>query len=431
MNWKAVVPLALDNLRRHRLFALAALFGIVCAVALLVVIVALSSGLREHVLERVFDSLPETHLKVSSGAMDLGFLNFAKPKFMKGATLGDELMREISERPGVQSVYGDLAIRFPVKATGSFLGREAATDLVGNGLEPSVVAGDLENPEDFVHQESGPVPVVISTQLLDLYNSSFAPMNNFPSLTQKALIGFRFDLILGRSYLGGKASKGRPRKVQCRVVGFSPKAINVGITVPMEYVRRWNREFAEEDRGYRALMVAVEHPQQVEPLRDWLTGRGFQVQTAQEGAGQQVGQALDLLTALAAGLAGLMMLLAAGNLAFLLFIMVQRRREEIGLWRTVGATRGEIAATILLEAAVLGLVGGLVGLALGVGAGELSQSLILERLAGLPFVPAALLAYPGWLWPLALLFALCATLLGALPPALLAARLDPLRALRR
>jgi ABC-type antimicrobial peptide transport system permease subunit len=432
MKWRAIWPLALDNLLRNRLFGLSATLGVIVGVAVLVLVVALSTGLREHVIARVFKSLPETQVKVSASRMDLGFLNFAKPKFLKGATLSDDLIADITKQPGVQSAYGEMTINFPIKATGSFMGQQAATDLVANGVDPSVLRANLPKPEAFAFHSNpdAPVPAVVSTQLLDLYNTTFAPMNDFPGLSAESLIGFRFDLILGQSYLGGRASKGRPRRVQCELVGFSDKAINIGVTLPLDYVKAWNAEYSDSGPGYRAILVTVSRSEYVDALKAWLEGKGFAVQTAKEGAGRQIGEAIGFLTGLSVGLSALILGLSAANLAFLLLVMVQRRRAEIGLWRTVGATRADIAATILIEAAILGLLGAAFGCALGVLAAQALETAILNQLAGLAFSPPALLAYPGWLWPLSFAFALGFALLGALPPALIAARRDPAEALR-
>lgn len=103
-----------------------------------------------------------------------------------------------------------------------------------------------------------------------------------------------------------------------------------------------------------------------------------------------------------------------------------RRREELGILRAVGATRGQVAGLVLAEAALLGLAGTAVGLPLGwlaarasVGAvsGTLRTVYLLEGIDEVRLTPALL--------ALALLTGLGGALLGALLPALDAARRDP------
>jgi putative ABC transport system permease protein len=59
-------------------------------------------------------------------------------------------------------------------------------------------------------------------------------------------------------------------------------------------------------------------------------------------------------------------LVAAMGVVMALLISVLQRRRELGLLRAVGATRGQILGTVLAEATLMGLIGTLIGLAVGV-----------------------------------------------------------------
>lgn len=430
MRWRALIQLAGVNLRRNRLFLVAALLGVTSGVAILVFFAGLSQGLQEHLVERLFQSMPETRIKVSASRLDFGLFNLAKPDFLAGSKLNDGLIATIEKKPGVAAVFGEMAVGFPIKITGSFFGQQVGTDLIASGIDPQTVADELRRPQSFSYREKGPVPVLVSYQLLELYNSAFAPMNGFPIIKEASMIGFRFDLVLGRSYLGGRSELGRIRKVQCELVGFSKNAIAIGITLPLEYVKRWNKEFTGKGENYQAIYADLRSPEDVTGLTAWLTEAGFEVQTAKEGVSARVSSAIRLVTGLLLILSAVIMALAALNLSFLLFLMVRRRRREFGLWRTLGARRSEMAALVGLEALFIGLVGGLAGCLLGVAAAGFFEQLALSHAAALPFAPEHLFAYPSWLWPVAMAYALIFTLLGALAPALRAAGLDPVRALK-
>lgn len=103
-----------------------------------------------------------------------------------------------------------------------------------------------------------------------------------------------------------------------------------------------------------------------------------------------------------------------------------RRREELGVLRAVGATRGQVIRLVLAEAALLGLAGTALGVPLGwaaaramVGAvsGTLRSVYLLEGVDEVLLTPALL--------ALAVATGLAGALLGALLPALDAARRDP------
>jgi putative ABC transport system permease protein len=124
-------------------------------------------------------------------------------------------------------------------------------------------------------------------------------------------------------------------------------------------------------------------------------------------------------TTLLLGLGAVALLVGAIGIANIMVISVLERRGEIGLRRALGATRRHISTQFLTESALLAVLGGIAGLALGAGATEIYAQAKHE-----PFVIPlyALIAAPG------AGFAIGA--LAGLYPAGKAARLSPTEALR-
>jgi putative ABC transport system permease protein len=103
----------------------------------------------------------------------------------------------------------------------------------------------------------------------------------------------------------------------------------------------------------------------------------------------------------------------------IMMVSVTDRTKEIGLRKALGATRREILWQFLVEAATLTLVGGLLGIVLGLGAGEvLKHALRLQ--SGVPL----------WSAGLACAVSIAIGLVFGLYPANRAARMDPVEALR-
>jgi putative ABC transport system permease protein len=115
-----------------------------------------------------------------------------------------------------------------------------------------------------------------------------------------------------------------------------------------------------------------------------------------------------------------------------LSVSVAERRHDIGIMRSVGATRGQVAGLFLGEAALLGLVGSGLGLPLGWGLAWLTLWPLLRFLSEL-FVPMGELSLhvPPSLMGIALLAGVCTAMLAALIPALQAASEEPAAAVRR
>ncbi|MGH7172520.1 MAG: FtsX-like permease family protein, partial [Gemmataceae bacterium] len=115
-----------------------------------------------------------------------------------------------------------------------------------------------------------------------------------------------------------------------------------------------------------------------------------------------------------------------------LSVSVAERRHDIGILRSVGATRGQVAGLFLGEAALLGLVGSGLGLPLGWGLSWLTMWPLLRILNEAAFVMGDLsLQVSPSLFGVALLAGVGTAMLAALIPALQAASEEPADAVRR
>lgn len=116
----------------------------------------------------------------------------------------------------------------------------------------------------------------------------------------------------------------------------------------------------------------------------------------------------------------------AFGIASVLFVSVVQKSREIGILRAMGVTRGRILRLFLLQGGLLGLSGSAAGSAIGAAA-----LLLWRQLArgpdGQPLVPVTLEVL---LFATALVLASVTGLLAAVAPALRAARLDPVVAIR-
>lgn len=141
--------------------------------------------------------------------------------------------------------------------------------------------------------------------------------------------------------------------------------------------------------------------------------------TTQDQMLDVLGSVLDVLTATVGALGGISLAVGGIGILTIMTIAVRERRREIGLLRALGAGRGQILVLFLLEAVLLAVFGGLMGLMAGVG--------------GAWLIGAALPALPTHTaWDFVLVAELVAALIGlaaGVLPAMQAAAIDPVVAL--
>ena len=142
--------------------------------------------------------------------------------------------------------------------------------------------------------------------------------------------------------------------------------------------------------------------------------------TPQEKALEVLGSVLDVITFAVGALGGISLLVGGVGILTIMTMAVTERTAEIGLLRALGARETQVLMLFLLEAMLLSALGGLSGLTLGFGIAQLLHLLF-------PALPV----HTPWLYAaLALLSAASIGLAAGVMPALRAARLDPVEALR-
>lgn len=288
-----------------------------------------------------------------------------------------------------------------------------------------------------------PVPVLASPALLELYNSnvqnvlagSSGSMRSLPRLSESGLRGFQFEAILGEGFLGRSRAVeagGDTERVRLHLVGFSPRAMTMGATLPIGYVERWNERWAPQRRqdAHDSILVVVERsadlPGVVTRIREDL---GLQVDGRYEQA-QRASLLLWILTGLMSLLSLLIVGLAALNIMNTYLMLVAERRREIGVLRAIGATRGQVYRLILGEALLASLAGGAIATGLALAAIHGIDAAFAASVPDFPFKPESLFALSPWHVGAAVGIGALSCVLGAWLPARRAGRMVPAEAFR-
>jgi putative ABC transport system permease protein len=144
--------------------------------------------------------------------------------------------------------------------------------------------------------------------------------------------------------------------------------------------------------------------------------QGFSMEQQMQTANKVTG----IMTLIIGAIAGISLLVGGIGVMNIMLVSVTERTREIGIRMALGARRRDILVQFLIEAVVLCLLGGIIGMSLGIGG-----SLLIAKLAKWPPLVS------WWTVLVAFSFSAAVGLVFGILPANKAARLDPIEALRR
>lgn len=411
---------ALRFLREGRLQTLFIMTGVAIGVGVIVFMSALLAGLQGNFIRRVLSAQahiqllpPQQFTRELRGDHELG------PEGQPGAVVGaivqpplqrlksidqwQAVARQVQAMPGVRVVS-------PQVSGSALVLRGSASRAVSiTGIEPALYYRIVDLSDKILRgtAQLGSGDILIGSELaadlgldvgdkLRLSTSNAANPGAAPSLSTFKIAGI-FDL-------GNKGANQRSTFVPLRtaqsLLGLPGGVSSLEVTVEDVY--------AAERLAQR---IAAETGVQAD---SWIkaSAQFFSAVSAQTTANTAIRFFVGLSVAF--------------GIASVLVVVVVQKSREIGILRAMGISRGQILRVFLLQGGLLGLGGALIGCAIGAAA-LLAWQRFARNADGTPLFALSL---DPQLFALALLLASITGLLSAFAPALRAARLDPVVAIR-
>ncbi|HEY0407717.1 MAG TPA: ABC transporter permease [Pyrinomonadaceae bacterium] len=228
--------------------------------------------------------------------------------------------------------------------------------------------------------------------------------------------------------------------------GFGPSA---NVYIPLPAARSWSQSYRnplsevalelarqngaldkDQAEGYDSATVRVTDPIVMTEVRRALTERGFESFSIIDQL-EQLRTVFLIINSALGLLGGISLLVASFGIANTMIMSILERTREIGIMKAIGAEDREIKLIFFVEAAVIGLAGGVIGVLAAWGIDAVANRLAYQFLLkpqGASYVD--FFAIPIYLWLGAIIFAVLVSILAALYPAARAARIDPVKALR-
>lgn len=440
-----IVRLIFGNLNRRKGRVALTAVGVVIGTAAVVILVSLAIGLQKNANEQLYGIGDLTQIQVSPAYGEGGVVKIPglgsgggssassgsgpqAPKLLTNRALDD--LRAI---PGVVAVIprdymmGGLTIKYHRLEAGANIIGIGTDDLGGLGMEAMqggvelargtviigpMVASNFYDPNQRPGQQAPAVP--------DLYDQ------------QLTFVFIKYDLN------GNEIRKTltyRVAGVLAQTQGESDWSIYMRLD-ELKALNEWamGRRINYNKDGYSLVIVKVDSVDHVLDVNDQITAMGFQAYTPQSFV-QGINNFYLVLQVIFGGVGAIALLVAAIGIANTMAMAILERTREIGLMKAVGATNRDVLSIFLGEAAGIGFLGGLGGVLIGWLAGQGINVIALVYMAqqsasqgGMP--PSVAVSTPAWLPVFALVFATLIGLVSGLYPALRAATLVPVQALK-
>ena len=444
MKFLDLLRLIFGNLSRRKARVALTAIGVVIGTAAVVILVSLAIGLQKSATDSLYGIGDLTQIDVMPTYGGGGFGGGGGGPFISQAVgeasqldqpvlLTNSALEQLRGIPGVKAVIprdylnAGVIVRYQRLEGGMNIIGVATDDLSNLGLETSQGTTALSK---------GSIVIGVMTPN-NFYDPRLRPGQEPPPPPD--LIDQQIQMIVLKYDQNGNETR---KTISLRVAGIINETggePDYSVYLPLELTKSLN-EWANGYRinynkdGYSQVIVKVEDANQALDIAEQITAMGFQAITPQSFL-QGINSFFVVLQVIFGGVGAIALLVAAIGIANTMAMSILERTREIGLMKAVGATNRDVLSIFLGEAAGIGFTGGLGGIVIGWLAAQGMNVLALAYLAGQASqqggAPPSVAVYtPIWLPIFALVFSTLIGMLSGLYPALRAATMIPVQALK-
>lgn len=180
---------------------------------------------------------------------------------------------------------------------------------------------------------------------------------------------------------------------------------------------------------YERAQVRVVNTKGLAPMQDAIISQGFSV-TALSKTVEQANKIFQGVQVVLAVFGGIALTVSAIGMFNTMTVTLLERTAEIGVMRTIGASSRDIVILFVVEASIVGFLGGLVGILIGGGIGLIANGLLTVAASKFGGQAVAIFAYPLPFLVFIMVFSSVVGFTTGLFPARRAAKINPLDAIR-
>ena len=378
MSWDDAALLALRSLARRGTRSLLAGLGVTLGTTLLVALLSIAGTADSRIVSQLSHGGPAAAIHVTDARPDPAGFDVDALQAGPHRDLGDAQVAEIRQAPHVASVVPVLAVpAVVVPCPGPDTGSAAALPACRIRVEDyfgAVIGADLTRRADLpITILAGRLPAAGSMTEVAVTAGYVQRMHLDPSQPASVL---ESDIEFGTPQLLDTGGRQRfvARWYTVQVVGVVAQTVDDGeFLVPIQQTqtaRQWalrgvdGRNFQRPTSPYTGLVVVADNLADVHQVRQEIFTIGY-ANSAPEHLVASVQKYLHIVDIVLGGIGTVALAIAVLGVANTLLAAVRERWREIGVLKALGAADHDVVRWFLVEAGLLGLVGGLAGTVLG------------------------------------------------------------------
>lgn len=346
------------NLLERKGRTLLAILMVAFAIFILCLVVGLSRGFLGGVIAQAEKVFPPTLLTAKPKTVSLAMLSF------NAGMLDQTALDYVRTVKGVEKAEPQLSLKVPLRMEIEIANQTGVTDAVVIGVEEDSMTEFIAPGKSFSYDESTsmPMPCILPRFLLEMYNLAYADSIGLPKISETYIIGMKFNLIIGETYLMG-APTGKSVSIPCQVVGLgSDSSLVAGVYIPLDHAKRINELYSNKKLvEYSAMRITVKDTDHLPAVMEELKKMNLMVE-GNKDTYDNIKSSVRMAGSVILGLGAAVALISAVSLFNVFSVIFLERRGEIALARAIGGTRRAVLSMFSTEALVIGLLGA--GLAL-------------------------------------------------------------------
>ncbi len=397
--------LAIKSLKKRGLRSLLTILGVVIGIAAVVSLISLGEGLREAITGQ-FSSLGTDILMVQSSGS-----GFGPPGSTAVNKITQRELEIIEQVPGVKEAIPRLI-------------RSVTVDY--NEQRVFGTATSIPDNQEYID-------LIFKNINIEVAQGRFLRATD----TNKIVIGSDYD----KERFEKEIMAGSKIKIQgesFEVIGIMEKSSSFIFNDVIFMIEKDLQDLLNAENDIDFIMVQVENEDEIEMVaerierqlrkeRDLEIGEeDFSVQTPLQSI-SAVNNILTIVNLIFLGIASISLIVGGIGIANTMYTSVLERKREIGVMKSIGAKNSDILLIFIFESGLLGLVGGIIGSLIGLGLAFSASELIGASLGAISL--KVQISYT--LIFTAVLFSFLVGTLAGILPAMQAAKMNPVEALRK